>query len=91
MPPSRRIADAGFKDSAVKKLACLPRIRPSPGAAMVATWACPRVSTAVLHRPNPVAREMPNFIGFFARRESLAEREGFGSPFTDRDHTSESS
>jgi hypothetical protein len=38
MPPSRRTAEAGFKDSAVKKLACLPRIRPSPGAAMVTTW-----------------------------------------------------
>jgi hypothetical protein len=28
-----------------------------------------RVSTVVLHRPNPVAREMPGFIGFFARRD----------------------
>ncbi len=37
-----------------------------------------RVSTVVLHRPNPVAREMPGFIGFFARRVWLAEREGEG-------------
>jgi hypothetical protein len=51
MPSSRRIADAGFKDSAVKKLACLPRIRPSSGAAMVATWrAGPHQS---LHRGSP--------------------------------------
>lgn len=39
-----------------------------------------RVSTVVLHRPNPVAREMPSFTGFFARRGQLAEREGFASP-----------
>ena len=48
---------------------------------MVATWAGPRVPTRVytvgLHRPNPVAREMPGFIGFFARRDQVAEREGF--------------
>jgi uncharacterized protein DUF6538 len=37
MPPSHRIAEAGFKDSAVKKLANFRRIRPFPGAAMVAT------------------------------------------------------
>jgi hypothetical protein len=58
---------------------CRLRIRPSPGAAMVATWTgrgSHRVSTAVLHRPNPVAREMPGFIGFFARRDQVAEREG---------------
>jgi hypothetical protein len=30
--PSRRMAEAGFKDSVVKKLACLPRIRPAPAA-----------------------------------------------------------
>jgi hypothetical protein len=60
-----------FKDSVVKKLACFSRIRLSP----VAQWwqietnlNPPRVSTVVLHRPNPVAREMPVFIGFFARR-----------------------
>jgi hypothetical protein len=47
---------------------------------MVANWAGPRVSTVVLHRPNPVAREMPGFIGFFARREGVAEREGFSTP-----------
>jgi hypothetical protein len=35
-----------------------------------------RVYTVGLHRPNPVAREMPGFIGFFARQGSLAEREG---------------
>jgi hypothetical protein len=29
----------------------------------------PRFSTAVLHRPKPVAREMPGFIGFFVRRD----------------------
>ena len=85
MPPSRRTAEAGFKDSAVKKLACLPRIRPSPGAAMVTTWPARgppiRVSTAVLHRPNPVAREIPGFIGVFARRDQVAEREGFSPPF----------
>jgi hypothetical protein len=40
----------------------------------------PRVSTAGLHRPNPVAREMPGFIGFFARRDQVAEREGFEPP-----------
>jgi hypothetical protein len=27
-----------------------------------------RVYTVVLHRPKPVAPEMPGFIGFFARR-----------------------
>jgi hypothetical protein len=32
-----------------------------------------RVSTAVLHRPNPVARETPGFIGFFARRANGGE------------------
>jgi hypothetical protein len=36
----------------------------------------PRVSTVVLHRPNPVAREMPDFIGFFVHRVQVAEREG---------------
>jgi hypothetical protein len=41
-----------------------------------------RFSTVGLHRPNPVAREMPGFIGFFARRGQLAEREGF--PTADR-------
>jgi hypothetical protein len=40
-----------------------------------------RVSTAVLHRPNPVARETPGFIGFFARRDQVAEREGL-APLT---------
>jgi hypothetical protein len=29
----------------------------------------PRVSTVVLHRPHPVAQEMPGLIGFFARRD----------------------
>jgi hypothetical protein len=40
----------------------------------------PRVSTAVLHRPNPVAMEMPGFIGVFARRGQVAEREGLAPP-----------
>ena len=53
MPSSRRIADAGFKDSAVKKLACLPRIRPSSGAAMVATWVGPAGPLQGLHRGSP--------------------------------------
>jgi hypothetical protein len=39
----------------------------------------PRFSTAGLHRPNPVAREMPGFIGFFVRRGQVAEREGFSA------------
>src|ERR1700682_5143636 len=42
-----------------------------------------RVSTVGLHRPNPVAREMPGFVGFFARQGSLAEREGFSAPLRD--------
>jgi len=33
-----------------------------------------------LHRPNPVALEMPGFISFFARPRWLAEREGFEPP-----------
>ena len=50
---------------------------------MAATWAgrgFHRVSTAGLHRPNPADREMPGFIGFFARRDQVAEREGFEPP-----------
>jgi hypothetical protein len=54
-------------------LATFPRIRASADGAMMAIWprrgSPPWVSTAVLHRPNPVAREMPGFIGFFARRD----------------------
>jgi hypothetical protein len=51
-------------------------------------WSCiggnlagARVPTAVLHRPNPGALETPGFIGFFARRDGVAEREGFSPPF----------
>jgi hypothetical protein len=43
-------------------------------------WIPIRVSTVVLHRPNPVARETPGFIGVFARRGQVAEREGFSPP-----------
>jgi hypothetical protein len=53
--------------------------------AICAKFYDPRVSTAGLHRPNPVAREMPGFIGFFARRGQVAEREGF--PTNDRGHS----
>jgi hypothetical protein len=42
---------------------------------------CRYTPTAVLHRPNPVAREMPGFIGFFARRDQVAEREGLSGGF----------
>ena len=52
-----------------------PNFRASAGGPMMAIWAELRFSTAVLHRPNPVAREMPGFSGFFARRDQLAERE----------------
>jgi len=38
-----------------------------------------RVYTVGLHRPNPVALEMPGFIGFFTRPRWLAEREGFSA------------
>jgi hypothetical protein len=49
-----------------------PRIRASADSLMMATWGGHgpyRVSTVVLHRPNLVVREMPGFIGFFARRD----------------------
>jgi hypothetical protein len=55
------------KGSAVKKLACFRRIRAFADGPMMATWprrGSHRVSTAVLHRPNPVAREMPGLLGF---------------------------
>jgi hypothetical protein len=74
------MAEAGFKDSAVNKPALFSkdsdfRHRPNDGK-----LSQPWVSTAVLHRPNPVARETPGFIGFFARRDQVAEREGFAPP-----------
>jgi hypothetical protein len=42
-----------------------------------------RVSTVVLHRPIPVDREMPGFVGLFVRRVDVAEREGFSVPLRD--------
>ena len=59
---------AGFKDSSFHR--CFNDGRLSLPAGSI------RAYTVGLHRPNPAAREMPGFIGFFARRKCLAEREG---------------
>ena len=52
---------AGFKDSSFHR--CFNDGRLSLPAGSI------RAYTVGLHRPNPVAREMPGFIGFFARRD----------------------
>ena len=69
MLPSRWIAEAGFQGLGRQETGPFFkdwgfRQQPNDG-----NLTPSRVSTAVLHRLNPVAREMPGFIGFFVRRD----------------------